>query len=297
MKLLLLGRNGQVGRALASRLPQLGDVVALGRDDVDFDDATELGARIRREKPDVIVNAAAHTAVDAAEDDRDYAFAINADAVCAIGQAANKNGALVVHYSTDCVFDGTAAGDQPEIQATNPISVYGASKLEGERLLIESGADHLILRISWIYAERGRNFPLTILRLARERTALEVVADEFGAATSATLVAEATTEAIRQTLTDRSKAGLYHLAAAGSASRYELARFVLDEALAAGANVSLTPDAIRPIAARDYPSKARRPANSRLDTAKFRTAFGMQLPPWQDGIRQLIKALGAGGAL
>jgi dTDP-4-dehydrorhamnose reductase len=297
VKLLLFGRDGQVGRALGEVLPRLGDTIVVHRSAVDFERPDEIRHILDREQPDVIVNAVAYTAVDAAVDDRARAFAVNATAVGVIADAARKNDALVVHYSTDCVFDGNAEGYQPETQPTNPVSVYGASKLEGERLLVESGAAYLILRISWIYAIDGRNFPLTVLWLARERNALDMVADEFGAATSATLVAVATLEAIRQTVADRSKAGLYHLAAAGSASRYELARYIVEEARAAGAQLSLVPDAIRPIAARDFPAKARRPSNSRLDTTKFRTVFGTQLPPWQEGIGQLIKTLRAGGHL
>ena len=297
MKLLLFGRNGQVGRALSPLLPQLGTVVALGRDDVDFADPAELAARIRREEPDVVVNAAAHTGVDAAEDDRDHAFRVNAEAVAAIGEAARSIAAFVVHYSTDFVFDGTSAAPYRESDVPHPLGVYGESKLAGEIALRDSGAVHTILRVSWVYADRGRNFPLTILDLARSRDRLDVVADEIGAATSSLLVADATVAALRRIIVNRGLGGCYHLAPGGAASRYELARFVVAEALAAGAELTLTPEAIHPIAAGAWPSRVSRPANSVLDTTRFRTTFGVHLPPWQDGIRQLIKTLGAGGRL
>jgi dTDP-4-dehydrorhamnose reductase len=199
VRLLLLGRNGQVGRALSPLLPQLGDLVSLGRDEANFEDPSALAAVIRRAEPDVVINAAAYTAVDAAEDDRDRAFKVNAEAVGAIGEAARSIAAFVVHYSTDFVFDGTSPRPYREGDTTNALSVYGQSKLAGEVALQESGAVHMLLRISWIYADRGKNFPLSILNLAKSRDTLNVVADEVGAATSALLVAEATVAALRQT--------------------------------------------------------------------------------------------------
>jgi dTDP-4-dehydrorhamnose reductase len=297
VKFLLLGRNGMLGRALAPVLPQLGDLVAWGRDDVDFENTEELAERIKREEPDFIVNAAAYTAVDAAEDDQDHAFRVNAEAVGAIGEAARSIAAFVVHYSTDFVFDGTSNAPYAETDRPNPLSVYGKSKLAGERALQQSGAVSMILRVSWTYADHGRNFPLTILNLARSRDRVDVVADEIGAATPVTLVARATVAALRQVVGNRGLGGLYHLAAAGSASRNELARFIVSEALAAGADLRLTPEAINPISAGAWPSKARRPANSRLDTTKFQGTFNVHLPPWQDGIRQLITALRERGDL
>jgi dTDP-4-dehydrorhamnose reductase len=298
VKLVLFGSGGQVGRALAPLLAELGTVAAFDHKTADFEQPASLAAIIEREHPDVIVNAAAYTAVDAAEDDREHANLVNAEAVGAIGETACKIGALVVHYSTDFVFDGH--GDRPyrETDATNPLSAYGASKLGGDEALIASRADHLIFRVTWNYSPDGKNFPLAILRLAKTRDTLDVVSDEVGAATSADLIARATVEALRQTLADRSKAGLYHLTASGAASRDELARFVVAEARAAGAELTLTPESIRPILARDYAAtKAVRPSNSRLDTGKFRAAFGMTLPSWQDGIRELISTLREGGRL
>lgn len=297
MKLLLLGRNGMLGRALSPILPQLGDLVAWGRDEADFDDPGGLAARIRNEEPDVIINTAAYTAVDAAEDDAERAFRINGEAVGAIGEAARAIAAFVVHYSTDFVFDGTNSAPYREADRPNPLSAYGRSKLAGEVALQRSGAVHMILRASWTYADHGKNFPLAILALAKSRDTVDVVADEIGAATSVRTVADATIAALRQIAGNRGLGGLYHLAAAGSASRYDLARFIVTEAHAAGADLKLSPDAIKPIPASAWPSKAKRPANSVLDCTAFESTFGVHLPPWQDGIRQSIKTLRARGDL
>jgi dTDP-4-dehydrorhamnose reductase len=297
VKIVLFGRNGQVGRALSPLLPQLGDLVSFGRDEANFEDPSAIAALIRREEPDVVINAAAYTAVDAAEDDRDRAFRVNADSVAAIGEAARSLASLVVHYSTDFVFDGTNDRPYTESDAVRPLSVYGESKLAGERALQQSGAVHLILRTSWNYADRGKNFPLAILNLAKSRDSLTVVSDEIGAATSALLIADATIAALRQTLDNRGLGGLYHLSASGSASRHELAQFIVAAARATGMPLTLVPEAIKPTTAAEYGLKAKRPANSRFDTRAFSTTFGVQLPPWQDGIRQLIKTLFEGGRL
>lgn len=297
MKLLLLGRNGQLGRALSPVLPQLGELVAWGRDEASFDDPADLAAGIRREEPDIIVNAAAYTAVDAADDDRARAFRVNAEAVGAIGEAARSIAAFVVHYSTDFVFDGTSKAPYAEGDSPNPLSVYGQSKLAGEWELRQSGAVSMILRVSWTYGDRGKNFPLAILTAARTRDTLDVVSDEVGAATSTLDIAAATVAALRQVVDNRALGGLYHLAAAGSASRHELARFIVAEALAAGADLKLSPEAIHPIAASAWPGKVRRPANSVLDSTVFEAIFNVYMPPWQDGIRQLIGTLRARGEL
>jgi dTDP-4-dehydrorhamnose reductase len=297
VKFLLFGRDGQVGRALQPALAPLGEVVALGHAEVDFSQPESLGPLIDQQRPDVIVNAAAYTAVDAAEDDRDRAWAVNAGAVGVIGQAARAAGALVVHYSTDYVFDGTALDPQAEDQPTSPLGVYGASKLAGEVLLRESGADHLIFRTSWVYAPQGKNFPLTILRLAHERDTLTVVSDQVGAPTPASLIARVTVEAIAAARADPHKLGLYHLAPTGETSWHHLAQYLVADAIAEGGRLKLTPEAIVPILAKDYPTKAARPANSRLDTTKLRAAFGLMLPPWQEGVRQLIRTLRHEGRL
>lgn len=297
MKILLFGKDGQVGRALQPALAPLGELTALGRAEADFSKPESLAPIIDELAPEVIVNAAAYTEVDAAEDDREMAWTVNAGALGVIGQIARKNGALVVHYSTDYVFDGLSPDPYPEAASTSPQSVYGASKLAGEVLLRESGARHLIFRTGWVYAPHGRNFPLTMLRLAQERDALSVVADQTGAPTPASLVAAITAAAIPQALANPAKLGLYHLAPIGETSWHGLASYLVAEALAAGAALRATPDTVQPILAADYPARAKRPANSRLDTMKLRTAFGITLPAWQDGIRQLIDTLRAEGRL
>ena len=298
MKLVLFGSGGQVGRALAPLLGELGTVAAFDHKTADFEQPATLAAIIDSERPDVVVNAAAYTAVDAAEDDSARAHLVNGEAVRHIADAARRRGALVVHYSTDFVFDGRADHPYRETDTTNPLSVYGASKLGGDQALAASGADHLIFRVTWNYSPEGKNFPLAILRLAKARDALDVVSDEIGAATAADLIARATVEALHQTLADRGKTGLYHLTASGAASRDTLARFIVAEARAAGAELALSPDSIRPILARDYAvTKAIRPSNSRLDTTSFQSTFAMTFPSRQDGIRALIKTLREGGRL
>jgi dTDP-4-dehydrorhamnose reductase len=297
VKLLVFGRDGQVGHALQPALAALGEVVALGRAEADFEQPEVLGPLLDQHRPDVIVNAAAYTAVDAAEDDRDRAWAVNAAAVGVIGQVARRLGALVVHYSTDYVFDGSALDPQTEEQPTSPLGVYGASKLAGEALLRDTGADHLILRTSWVYAPQGKNFPLTILRLAHERETLTVVSDQRGAPTPASLIADVTARAIVAARTDRHRLGLYHLAPSGETSWHHLAHYLVADAIAEGARLKLTPENIVPILARDYPARAARPANSRLDTTRLRQAFDLTLPPWQEGIRQLIRTLRHEGRL
>lgn len=281
-KILLFGKIGQVGWELRRTLAPMGRVVCVDFPEVDFTNPDSIRRQIAAAEPDIIVNAAAYTAVDAAEDDRDRAWAINAGAVGVIGQAARTIGALVVHYSTDYVFDGTALDPQTEEQPTSPLGVYGASKLAGEVLLRDSGAGHLIFRTSWVYAPQGKNFPLTILRLAHERDTLNVVSDQVGAPTPAGLIARATVEALAPASADRGKLGLYHLAPTGETSWHHLAQYLVADAIAEGAQLRLTPEAIVPILARDYPTKALRPANSRLDTSKLRAAFGLTLPPWQE---------------
>ncbi len=289
MKVLVFGKDGQVGRELLARLPE---AIAFGRAEANFEEPDMIADIVRQERPDVIVNAAAYTAVDAAEDDRERAWTVNAAAVGAIGEAAKQNDALVIHYSTDYVYPGTAPGAVTEAEATSPMSVYGASKLAGEVLLRDSGARHVTLRTSWVYAPQGKNFPLTILRLAKERETLNVVADQIGAPTPADLIADVTTLFMVRPVT-----GLYHLAPRGETSWHGLATFLVAEALAAGAELKLRPEAIKPIAAKDYPAKAPRPANSRLDSTKLGKTLGIALPPWQEGVSRLIKTLIAEGRL
>ena len=309
MKLLLLGANGQVGFELARSLMPLGELHCATRGGkrpsglplrhaiVDLANPETLGNTLHELEPDIVVNAAAYTAVDRAEDEENLAERINHHALTVLGAWAKRSQALVVHYSTDYVFDGTALDPQTEEQPTSPLGVYGASKLAGEVLLRDSGAGHLIFRTSWVYAPQGKNFPLTILRLAHERDTLNVVSDQVGAPTPAGLIARATVEALAAASADRGKLGLYHLAPTGETSWHHLAQYLVADAIAEGAQLKLMPEAIVPILARDYPTKALRPANSRLDTSKLRAAFGLTLPPWQEGIRQLIRTLKTEGRL
>ncbi|TAH47011.1 MAG: dTDP-4-dehydrorhamnose reductase [Betaproteobacteria bacterium] len=292
MKVLLLGANGQVGWELQRSLAPVGDVVALGRmggDGLcgDLARPDELVASVRRVAPDVIVNAAAYTAVDKAESEPDLARAINTEAVRRLAAEAATLGAWLVHYSTDYVFDGS--GDHPwrEDAATGPLSVYGRSKLEGEEAIRASGCRHLILRTSWVYAARGGNFARTMLRLAAERDRLTVIADQIGAPTGAELIADVSAHALRSALRDDKLSGIYHLAASGETSWHGYARFVIDEARALGLALKVTD--IAPIPTSEYPTPARRPLNSRLDTARLRDLFGLALPDWRIGVRRMLR--------
>jgi len=292
MRLLVLGRNGQVGGELQRALAPLGEVVALGRDGADLADAAGLRRAVEDAAADVIVNAAAYTAVDKAESEPELADRINHRAVGELGAMAAARGALVVHYSTDYVFDGSGSAPYREEYATGPRSVYGASKLAGERALAASGARHLIVRTSWVHAGRGHNFIRTMLRLAGERDSLRVVADQVGAPTSAELIADVTATAIRAGLAD----GVYHLAASGQTSWHGLAQFVIGEALALGAPLRARPENVVAIATAEYPTPAARPANSRLDTTKVRQALGLVLPDWREGARRSVRQLIEGAA-
>lgn len=291
MKILLTGKNGQVGFELRRTLAPLGDIVAVDHQDCDFADAEMVRALVRRVAPDVIVNPAAYTAVDKAESEHAAAFAVNALAPGVLGEEAARRGALVVHYSTDYVFDGAKEGAYTEDDLPGPQSVYGSSKVAGERALSEANARHLILRTSWVVGAHGGNFAKTMLRLAAERDSLSVVADQFGAPTSAGLLADLTAHLIRQYQCEGGEAfpyGTYHVAAAGETSWCEYARFVIAEALAAGRSLNVRPDAVQPLTTEQYPTQAKRPANSRLDTSLFRTTFGLHLPHWHEGVRHVL---------
>ena len=290
MKILLFGKGGQVGWELQRSLAPLGELTALDFDSADypadFSRPDALAQTVLDVRPDVIVNAAAHTAVDKAESESDLAHAINAAAPGVLARAARQIGALLVHYSTDYVFDGSGAQPWREGDATGPLNVYGRTKLEGEQAIVASGCAHLILRTSWVYAARGGNFAKTMLRLAQERERLTVIDDQFGAPTGAELLADVTAHAIAQTLRDPGKAGLYHCVAAGETSWYGYARFVLEQARAAG--IELKASAVDPVPASAFPTPAKRPHNSRLNTEKLRAAFGLNLPSWQDGVRRML---------
>jgi dTDP-4-dehydrorhamnose reductase len=294
LKILLTGKNGQLGFELRRMLAPLGELVALGRDDCDLADAAALRARVRAVAPDVIVNAAAYTAVDRAESDQAAAFALNAEAPRILGEEGARLGALVLHYSTDYVFDGRKDGAYREDDLPNPQNVYGRSKLAGERALMAANPRHLILRTSWVLGAHGGNFARTMLRLAAERDRLDVVADQHGAPTSAALLAELSAQLLRRHARARADSeefpyGIYHTAAAGETTWYDYARFVIAEAIAAGQLLRATPDAVAPLATAHYPTPARRPLNSRLDTGRLRSTFDVDLPPWQIGVRQVLR--------
>jgi dTDP-4-dehydrorhamnose reductase len=291
VKILLLGKNGQVGRELCRALLPLGEVVALGRGDADLRDQDALLTILTLHRPDVIVNAAACTAVDQAESDPDTARQVNALAVAALARHARTAGALLVHYSTDYVFDGMQERPYTETDAPNPLNVYGRSKLEGERAIQASGCDALIFRTSWVYSAHGGNFLTTVLRLARERESLDVVADQHGAPTSAALIADLTALAIQRRRTGQLPAGTYHLAAAGSTSWHGYAKYIVAGAAARGAALTLTPERIRAVATRDYPAAAQRPLNSVLDTAALSRALQRQMPPWTEQVDRSLDQL------
>ena len=300
MRILLLGKNGQVGWELQRSLAPLGEVIALDRHSADLcgdlGNLCGLAATVQRVRPDVIVNAAAHTAVDKAESEAELARTINALAPGVLAQEAARLGAWLVHYSTDYVFDGSGTRPWTEADAPAPLNIYGQTKLEGEQLIQAAGPQHLILRTSWVYAARGGNFAKTMLRLAREREQLNVIADQFGAPTGAELIADVTAHALRQVLQRPTDAGLYHLAASGETSWHGYANYVL--ALAehdhiAINNVANYAHALKarvatPIPTSAYPTPARRPLNSRLNTAHLAQTFGLTLPPWQHGVARML---------
>lgn len=295
LKILLLGKNGQVGWELQRSLRPLGELIALGRDSADYcGDLTNphgLTNTIESLRPNVIVNAAAYTAVDKAESEPDLAREINALAPGALAKAAQRIGALLVHYSTDYVFDGSGSKPWQEKDQPAPLSVYGQTKLEGEQLIAEHCERHLIFRTSWVYAARGGNFAKTMLRLAKERDELNVIADQIGAPTGADLIADVSAHAIRHVLSSPHSSGLYHLAAAGETSWHGYAKFVIEHASAAGLQLKVEKNRINPIATSDYPTPAKRPHNSRLDTSRLQSTFGLYLPQWQAGVTRMLDEL------
>lgn len=280
MNILLTGKNGQVGWELARALLPLGNVAAFDHAGLDLADAAAVRRKLDEVRPDAIVNAAAYTAVDRAESEPELASAINAAAPALLAQEAARRGALLIHYSTDYVFDGAKAAPYVETDPTAPLGAYGRSKLAGEEGIRAAGCEHLIFRTSWVYGARGANFLRTILRLAAEREELRVVNDQIGAPTWARLIAEATAHALKQAMRERRdgafRSGTYHLAAAGETSWHGFA-----SAIVAGRS-GLRVKAVTPIATADYPLPAPRPANSRLDTGAFRARFGLVLPDWRD---------------
>jgi dTDP-4-dehydrorhamnose reductase len=301
MKILLLGKDGQVGWELQRALLVLGELQAVGRKEADFENLDALRRCVQEYDPDVIVNAAAYTAVDKAESDTGRARCINAAAAGLLAQEAHKRNAWLVHYSTDYVFDGAKTAPYLEDDATAPLSVYGATKCAGEQLIRESGARHLILRTSWVFAARGGNFARTMLRLAKERNALNVIADQHGAPTSAELIADATALALYRIREGGEAAdglaGTYHLTASGATTWHGYAQYVLELAQAYGVSLKAGPASLHPIPTEAYPLPAARPRNSRLDTSKFSAAFKLQLPDWRHHVQRLMHELSAQGNL
>ncbi len=293
MKILLFGKDGQVGWELQRALAPLGELVALDFDSpdplaADFSRPETLVATVRAVAPHIIVNAAAHTAVDRCESEPEIARAINATAPAVLAREALRAGAWLLHYSTDYVFDGSGHAARKEDAPTGPLCVYGRTKLEGEDAIRASGCRHLILRTSWVYAARGDNFAKTMLKLAAERERLAVIDDQIGAPTGADLLADVSAHALRAALERPYVAGTYHAVAQGETSWYGYARHVIERARAAGRPIKVAPEAIAPIPTSAYSAPAARPKNSRLDTAKLRATFGLALPPWQTGVDRML---------
>jgi dTDP-4-dehydrorhamnose reductase len=294
LKILLLGKNGQVGWELQRSLAPLGQVLALDRHSTDFcgdlSQPERLAQTVHDWRPDVIVNAAAHTAVDKAESEPDVARCLNATAPAALAQAAAAIGAWLVHYSTDYVFNGQGEQAWQEGDATGPLSVYGQTKLEGEQAIVASGCKHLIFRTSWVYAARGGNFAKTMLRLAGERERLTVIDDQHGAPTGADLIADVTAHALVHAMIDPAAglSGIYHLVAAGETSWHGYASHVIAQARQIQPVLALKVTDIAPVPTSAFPTPAKRPLNSRLSTHKLQQAFGMVLPPWQQGVNRML---------
>ncbi len=298
MKILLFGKNGQVGWELQRSLAPLTcgrQLIALGRDNqtlsANLADPEGIRQTVQAVKPDLIINAAAYTAVDKAEQEVKLAHTVNAVSPGVMAQEAKRISAWLVHYSTDYVFDGSGDQSRVETDKTSPLNVYGRTKLAGEQNIIESGCRHIILRTSWVYSTYGNNFIKTILRLARERDQLQIVGDQYGAPTGAELIADVTAHIV-QTLRYQGKnaavSGLYHLTAQGCASWHVFAHFILSQAAHANISLKTTANNLHRIASKDYPTPAIRPLNSRLDSTKLQKTFNLTLPDWQAGVSRTL---------
>lgn len=295
MDILLFGKNGQVGWELQRALAPLGNLIALDSRSTcycgDFNSPAGVAETVRAIKPQIIVNAAAYTAVDKAESEQESAKCINTLAVTEIAKAAEEVGAWFIHYSTDYVFNGQGEKAWREDDATGPLSVYGATKLEGEKGIQRYCSRYLIFRTSWVYAAKGNNFAKTMIKLAKDRDTLSVINDQYGAPTGADLIADCTAHAIRTAIVDSQVAGIYHLIASGETTWHAYATKVINIAREQG--VELKVQIINPVPTSAFPTPAKRPANSRLDTEKFQRTFNLTLPEWQAGVeRMLIETLG-----
>lgn len=288
-KILVTGKNGQVGWELQRTLAPLGQVIALDAEDMDLSDADAIRRKVREIAPHIIVNPAAHTAVDKAEAEPDLAMAINGTASGVLAEEAKKLDALLIHYSTDYVFDGTKASPYVESDSPNPQSVYGKTKLAGEQAIQAVGGKHLILRTSWVYGVHGGNFVKTILRLAKERSELRIVADQYGAPTWARLLAESTAQIMGKYSEDKS--GVYHLTSSGRTNWHEFAEEIVRLARQYDDALKDKPLTIHPIATNEYPVPAKRPANSSLSTEKIRKTFSVELPQWEKDLAECVRQL------
>jgi dTDP-4-dehydrorhamnose reductase len=300
-KILIIGKQGQVAWELQRTLASLGNITVFGSQDLDLANPDMIRTQVRSIQPDIIVNAAAYTAVDKAETESDSCRAINAVAPGILAELARESQALLVHYSTDYVFDGTKVGAYVETDPTNPLSVYGATKLAGEQAIIQVDCAHLIFRTTWVYGNRGKNFLLTILRLAAEKTELKIVADQIGSPTWSRSISEATAQIIAQCRHDSrserlrqrsSVKGLYNLSAAGATSWHGFANQIVDRARSINPELQLSIEQILPIPTTDYPTPAQRPANSVLDNSKILADFGVQLPDWKVSLEQCLGMVG-----
>lgn len=289
--ILIFGAHGQVGWALQRSLALLAPVQALGREAVALESPAAVQALLQAMRPLAVVNAAAYTAVDKAEQEPTLAFAVNAAAPAAMAEAAAALGIPFIHFSSDYVYPGDKQGRYTETDPTGPLSTYGRSKLAGDEGVLAAGANAVILRTSWVYAARGHNFVKTMLRLGRERESLRVVADQVGAPTSAELLADVTAHVLKHQLAGAAVRGVYHCVAAGDTSWHGFACHIFAQAAALGAQLTITPAQVEAITTAEYPTPARRPPNSRLDCSKLERTFGLQLPPWQWHVDRTLKEL------
>ena len=291
MKILLLGKDGQVGTELRRTLLPLGEVVSFGRDNLNLEDLSGLNYILTAHKPNIIVNAAAYTTVDKAESDKETAFLINSVVIKVLADYTEKNNSLLIHYSTDYVFDGEKSGAYFETDKTNPQSIYGASKRAGEEAILASGCNFLIFRTSWVFSASGKNFIKTILTLAKEKENLRVISDQNGTPTSAELIADITALAISSYNNNSICNGIYHLTATGVTSWYKLACYVVEKALEKGMSLKLNSRHIKPISTAEYPLPAKRPLNSTLDTTALSCALSLNIPHWSIYVDRTVEQL------
>jgi dTDP-4-dehydrorhamnose reductase len=293
LRFLILGATGQLGYDLQQSFSGLGSITAADRNSVDLARPDQIRALLQRIQPEVVLNAAAYTAVDRAESERELAFAINAEAPRVLAEEAAKINALLVHYSTDYVFDGAKPAPWIEADAPNPLNAYGASKLAGERAVQDAGGKHLIFRTSWVYSPRGQNFLLTMLRLGRERSRLSIVDDQIGAPTTSAALARATYALVASVLAGhygdpKNWAGLYHMTCTGQTSWFGFAKAIFARA---AAPLGMNMPELVPITTEDYPTPARRPRNSVLANAKLKERFNLQLPSWESALDEVVQTV------